>query len=200
MGALRRVGLRGRRWLALLLPLVVIGCTDGPKVTLLTNEEYFNALIPYLTGAKQEIAVSMFLFSPGEQETNRAHQVQAALIDAAKRGVQVQVFLDRSEGQDFSTEANRSVAKELRRHGIKVRLDSPARTTHTKLVVIDQRYVFLGSHNFTHSALRHNNEASVLLDSPQIAKQVLSYVHRIEAESRHEQTSKREGERPYVRR
>ncbi|MBI3327914.1 MAG: phospholipase [Nitrospinae bacterium] len=190
---------QGGRW-AVLLTLAVVGCTQEPKVTFLANGEYFNTLIPYLARAKQEIAVSMFLFSPGEQETNRANQVKEALIDAAKRGIQVQVFLDQSEGQDFSTDANRGVAKELRRRGIKVRLDSPARTTHTKLVVIDQRYVFLGSHNFTHSALLHNNEASVLIESPEIAKQALTYVQRIEEESRHEQTSKRARERPHASR
>ena len=52
-------------------------------------------------------------------------------------------------------EANRGVANELTQQGITVQFDSPTRKTHTKLVIIDQRDVFLGSHNFTHSALRH---------------------------------------------
>jgi phosphatidylserine/phosphatidylglycerophosphate/cardiolipin synthase-like enzyme len=46
-------------------------------------------------------------------------------------------------------------------------------------VVIDQRYLLRGSHNFTHSALRHNNEASVLIESPQLARQALAYLQRI---------------------
>jgi phosphatidylserine/phosphatidylglycerophosphate/cardiolipin synthase-like enzyme len=169
---------RGNKWLAL-LPLCVMACTQEPRVTLLENEEYFDTLISHLTRAKQEVVVSMFLFAPGDHDNNRANRVREALIEAAKRGVRVQVFLDISGDEDFSTEANRGVAKDLRRHGGTVRFDSPGRTTHTKLVVIDQRYLLLGSHNFTHSALRHNNEASVLIESPQLARQALAYLQRI---------------------
>jgi phosphatidylserine/phosphatidylglycerophosphate/cardiolipin synthase-like enzyme len=169
---------RGNQWLVL-LPLCVMACTQEPHVTLLENEEYFATLISQLTQAKQEVVVSMFLFAPGDHENNRASQVREALIESAKRGVRVQVFLDISGDEDFSTEANRGVAKDLRRHGITVHFDSPGRTTHTKLVVIDQRYLLLGSHNFTHSALRHNNEASVLIESPKLARQALAYLQRI---------------------
>jgi phosphatidylserine/phosphatidylglycerophosphate/cardiolipin synthase-like enzyme len=172
--------------LAVLLPVMLISCQREPRVTWLTNETYFDALISHITQAKQEIVVSMFLFAPGDHEHNRATQVKEALIDATKRGVQVRLFLEVSDGEDFSTEANRGVAKDLRRQGIAVQFDSPARTTHTKLVIIDQRYVLLGSHNFTHSALRHNNEASVLIESPKLAQQALAYVQSIGEESAQE--------------
>jgi phosphatidylserine/phosphatidylglycerophosphate/cardiolipin synthase-like enzyme len=169
---------RGNGWLVL-LPLVVMGCTQEPRVTFLANEEYFDTLIPHLSQANQEVVVSMFLFAPRDHDNNRANQVREALIEAAQRGVRVRVSLDVSDDEDFSTEANRGVAKDLRRHGITVHFDSLGRTTHTKLVVIDQRYLLLGSHNFTHSALRHNNEASVLIESPKLARQALAYLQRI---------------------
>jgi phosphatidylserine/phosphatidylglycerophosphate/cardiolipin synthase-like enzyme len=178
-----------RGWLALLLLLILLGCTQEPRVTFLPNEAYFDALIPHLTQAKQEIVLSMFLFAPGDHENNRANQVREALIEAVKRGVRVRVFLDISADEDFSTEANRGVAKDLRRHGVTVQFDSPERTTHTKLVIIDQRFVLLGSHNFTHSALRHNNEASVLIESPKLAQQALAYLQRIEQLSTQERAS-----------
>jgi phosphatidylserine/phosphatidylglycerophosphate/cardiolipin synthase-like enzyme len=176
-------------WLALLLLLILVGCTQEPRVTFLPNEAYFDALIPHLTQAKQEIVLSMFLFAPGDHENNRANQVREALIEAVKRGVRVRVFLDVSDDDNFSTEANRGVAKDLRRHGVTVQFDSPERTTHTKLVIIDQRFVLLGSHNFTHSALRHNNEASVLIESPKLAQQALAYLQRIEQLSTQERAS-----------
>ena len=62
--------------------------------------------------------------------------------------------------------------------------DSPHKTTHTKLVVIDQRLIFLGSHNFTQSALKYNNEISVLLDSPDIAKNARDYMLKIIKEAK----------------
>jgi phosphatidylserine/phosphatidylglycerophosphate/cardiolipin synthase-like enzyme len=185
--------------LSALLLLLMTGCTQEPRVTLLANEAYFEALIPHLTQAKEAIVISMYLFALGDHESNRANQVKEALVDAAKRGVRVRLFLENSADEDFSTEANRSAAAELERQGIAVQFDSPTRTTHTKIVIIDQRYVFLGSHNFTHSALRHNNEASVLIESPKLAQQVLAYLHRIGELSVQERASGSERKRPLAR-
>ena len=192
-----RVGKRQlAAWWAILLPVLLIGCPREPRVTWLANEAYFEALISHMTQAQHQIVISMFLFAPGDHENNRATQVKEALIDATKRGVQVRLLLEVSDGEDFATEANRGVAKELRRQGIIVQFDSPARTTHTKLVIIDQRYVLLGSHNFTHSALRHNNEASVLIESPKLAQQALAYLQRIGGPSAQERILGPEQRRP----
>jgi phosphatidylserine/phosphatidylglycerophosphate/cardiolipin synthase-like enzyme len=54
--------------------------------------------------------------------------------------------------------------------------DSPGTTTHTKVAVIDGRYIFLGSHNLTNSALKYNHELSVFIDSPELAGKTLRYI------------------------
>ena len=64
----------------------------------------------------------------------------------------------------------------MRKHGIKVNFDSPKTTTHTKLVVIDRRYSMVGSHNFTHAALKYNNELSLLIDDRDLAQQLTDYM------------------------
>ena len=186
-------------WLAIVLAVILTGCTQEPRVTFLPNEAYFEALLPHLTQAKHEIVISMFLFAPGDHERNRANQVKEALIGAHKRGVRVRLSLEDSDGEDLTAEANRGVAKELTGQGLTVVFDSPARKTHTKLVIIDQRYVFLGSHNFTHSALRHNNEASVLVESPKLAQQALMYLQHIGELGAQESVSATERGRPSAR-
>jgi len=61
-------------------------------------------------------------------------------------------------------------------HNISVKLDeSSGRTTHTKLVIIDGKIVFLGSHNWTQSALQRNHEVSVLIYDEDVAKILLRY-------------------------
>ncbi len=186
-------------WLAILLVVILIGCTQEPRVTFLPNEAYFQALIPHLTQAKHDIVVSMFLFASGSHEHNRANQVKEALIGATKRGVRVRLFLEDSDGEDLTAEANHGAVKDLTRQGITVVFDSPARKTHTKLVIIDQRYVFLGSHNLTHSALRHNNEASVLIESPKLAQQALIYLQHVRALGAQESVSATGRGRPSAR-
>ena len=73
------------------------------------------------------------------------------------------------------------MAQLLRKNRIEVRFDSPATTTHTKLVVIDNRYVFLGSHNLTQAALKHNHEVSLLLDNTALAREIADYIGRVRA-------------------
>ncbi|WP_243688574.1 phospholipase D-like domain-containing protein [Geotalea toluenoxydans] len=44
---------------------------------------------------------------------------------------------------------------------------------------MDSRYVFIGSHNLTQSALQHNNELSVMIDSPEMAAEIKAYLNRL---------------------
>jgi len=101
----------------------------------------------------------------------------AALGEAAGRGVKVSVLFERgkSEGDSVSA-ANRSSADRLADMGVSVGFDSPERTTHTKVAVFDEKTTIMGSHNFTHSALKYNNEVSVKINSPAFSKKVLNYV------------------------
>ena len=54
-------------------------------------------------------------------------------------------------------------------------LDEEDRTTHAKVLVVDDRHVIVGSHNWTRSALAANREWSVEIDDAVIA-------HHIQAE------------------
>jgi phosphatidylserine/phosphatidylglycerophosphate/cardiolipin synthase-like enzyme len=119
----------------------------------------------------------MYLFAPGGHQHNRADRVKEALIGATNRGV----------------------ANEVTQQGITVRFDSPTRKTHTELVIIGRRYVVLGSHNFTHSTLSRNNEASVSIESPTMARQALTYLQRIGDLGAHETVSATERGRPSAR-
>ncbi len=63
-------------------------------------------------------------------------------------------------------------------------LDSPRKTMHNKLIVIDQRLILLGSHNLTQSALKYNNEMSVLIDRPELAREARAYMLSLIEEAR----------------
>jgi phosphatidylserine/phosphatidylglycerophosphate/cardiolipin synthase-like enzyme len=76
---------------------------------------------------------------------------------------------------------NRETAQRLRRAGIDVSFDSPRRTNHTKAVVIDRTYTFLGSHNLTNSALKYNHELSLFVHSPELSREILHYITMLRA-------------------
>jgi len=109
--------------------------------------------------AKQELLVAVYAFTHDEL----AH----ALVRARKRGVTVQVVIDR----EFDAASHRSKGKFLDAQKIPLRrlsgLPAPKHDPnvglmHQKFAVIDRRIVFSGSYNWTHSADRSNDENLLL--------------------------------------
>lgn len=149
-------------------------------VKLLKDGQFFRVLSDHIADATHEIVVSMFLFKTRPDSSNRAHMILEDLITAQDRGVRVRVLLERTGRRDKSLNRdNLATSRRLRQHGVQVLFDSLDTTTHTKTIVIDKRFVFIGSHNLTHSALFHNHELSVLIDNPDMARDVIRYVQKL---------------------
>ncbi|GAM08533.1 cardiolipin synthase [Geobacter sp. OR-1] len=155
------------------------------RTTLLRNREFSEALTEGIRSAKKSVYLSFFLFKTTSARNNIPRRIAEELIQAKKRGLDVNVLLERpsrdrpQSGGDSLYADNRQTADLLARGGIKVYFDSPGVTTHTKVAVIDGRLVFIGSHNLSQSALQHNNELSVMLDSPELAAEVKAYLDRL---------------------
>jgi phosphatidylserine/phosphatidylglycerophosphate/cardiolipin synthase-like enzyme len=64
----------------------------------------------------------------------------------------------------------------LHSNGVNVKLDNETDTDHLKLVVIDNKIVYVGSRNWSESALYYNHEASVKIVSEEIAQSFIEYL------------------------
>ena len=183
--------------LALLLFLVyAVNASAGEKkprvaaepscpIVVLKNKDFFPALLKIIDDAQDEIFVSMFSFRTGVHKRSYPDRILAHLASAVKRGVKVQVILENTGNPaDALGGQNRQTKKLLEERGAVVYLDSPKKTTHTKLIVIDRRLVILGSHNLTQSALKYNNEISLLVDSPDLAFEIRNYMLAIVKEAK----------------
>ena len=146
-------------------------------VTLLRDAEFAGALFTGIRNARKIIVCSYYLFVV--QGKNESQRIVDELIRARRRGVEVRVILEKTRQKDRLNEENLHTAALLARGGIKVFFDDPDVVTHLKVTIIDSRYVLLGSHNLTEGALRRNNELSVLIDSPEIAGETLSYLNQL---------------------
>ncbi len=124
------------------------------------------------------IDIAVFLFKSNHPRSRPGMIIQE-LANASQRGVKVTVILERSKRDKNLNKENRKTAKFLEKNGVKVVYDSPSTTTHTKIVVVDRRYCFVGSHNFTQSAFKYNHELSLLVDSKDVAGKILEYVNTI---------------------
>ena len=186
-------GMRCRMTAAVLLPILLFFPLSGGtaqsgdkaavaspqavlEAKLLLDRDYFTALLEGLDRARAEIFLSAYLFRTIENARGYPEAVLKRLAAAVQRGVRVDMVLERSNSSDDLNRNNEETAERLKRAGIRVCMDAPDRVTHTKLVVIDRRYLLIGSHNLTQSALKFNHEASVWIDSAPLAGEALGYM------------------------
>jgi phosphatidylserine/phosphatidylglycerophosphate/cardiolipin synthase-like enzyme len=108
-----------------------------------------------LETAKQELLVAVYAFTSDD--------LANALVQAKKRGVAVQVVVDR----EFDRTNDNSKGKFLDAQKIPVRRlsgapgkpgDKDPGLMHQKFAIIDRRIVFSGSYNWTNSAENRNDE------------------------------------------
>jgi phosphatidylserine/phosphatidylglycerophosphate/cardiolipin synthase-like enzyme len=152
---------------------------EGCDVTLLMDGDYFPALQKGIRQARQEIALSVFYFKTTGGRDSHSEEILTDLLAAATRGVRVDVVFEKGRPGDNVSRDNEKAARRLKKGGVRVCMDTPDTTTHAKLVVIDRRFLFIGSHNLTQSALKYNHEVSVLIDSAPLAEDALRYVKSI---------------------
>ena len=148
-------------------------------VQALADAAYYDTLAALIKSAVQRIDLAMFLFKTSPAGDNRPAGLVRDLVAARQRGVEVRVILEYSSHDQPLNMANQATAQVLRKGGVAVFFDSPGRTNHAKLAVIDRRYCLVGSHNFSQSALKHNHEFSLLLDNPDLAEEILTYMETI---------------------
>jgi len=116
----------------------------GNKAELLKNgDEIFPAMTREIRAAKRSVNLEIYIFQPDEA----GRQFADAMIDAAKRGVQVRFLID-SWGSKLG-----DLEQPLKNAGVNVRKYRPVRLfsiykvgkrTHRKILVIDGRIAYTG--------------------------------------------------------
>jgi phosphatidylserine/phosphatidylglycerophosphate/cardiolipin synthase-like enzyme len=81
-----------------------------------------------------------------------------ALLDAKKRGVHVDVLLDRSNEQERHSDLHVFLE-----NGLPPLIDGNHAIAHNKVIIIDQKTVVTGSYNFTNQAEHENAENLLIL-------------------------------------
>jgi len=156
------------------------GKSHAATLTMLPDEAFYDALSSGIRRARREIKGGFFLFKATGSQGNLPRALVDELVAARRRGVNVVIQLERdAPGGGSVYEQNRQTASLLGEGGVRVRFDGPKTTTHVKAMVIDGRYVYLGSHNLTQSALKFNNELSVMVDSREFAEEVTTYLDNL---------------------
>lgn len=101
--------------------------------------------------AEESIDISMYTFTD--------LILADALINAKERGVEVRIYLDRSQVYARYTQSIYFVQKEL-----EVRISSNRYIMHNKFAVIDSELLITGSYNWTKAANNKNDENVMIVD------------------------------------
>jgi len=121
---------------------------DNPELIIIKN----------IDDAKEFINIAMYTFTDRE--------IAQAIIRARDRGVDIKIYLDRSQ-----VNAKYSKSRYFVNNGIEgIRISSNNYIMHNKFAVIDNKIVITGSYNWTASAGERNDENLLLIDDKNIIK------------------------------
>lgn len=154
------------------------------EVKLINNRDYFTAAFHLIENAENEIKMTVYqgAIYPGHKGSF-SNLIFAALSEKASEGLDVQVIIEATNWNITNSERNKLLSEKLKQYGVQVFYDSPEVLSHNKLIIIDNKYTFVGSHNHSFYAQEKNNEASVLIKSEDIAQRYINYFYMIRGNS-----------------
>jgi phosphatidylserine/phosphatidylglycerophosphate/cardiolipin synthase-like enzyme len=108
------------------------------------------AVVKELRSARREILVQAYSFT--------SEPITLALVDAKKRGVHVELILDKSNETERYSELHVFLEK-----GLAPLIDAHHAIAHNKVMIIDKKTLVTGSFNFTNQAELENAENLLIL-------------------------------------
>jgi phosphatidylserine/phosphatidylglycerophosphate/cardiolipin synthase-like enzyme len=114
------------------------------------------AVVKEINAAKTTLLVQAYSFTSAP--------IAKALVDVHKRGVKVQVILDKSQRTE-----KYSSADFVAHAGIPTLIDAKHAIAHNKIMVVDDQTVITGSFNFTRSAEQDNAENLLVIRDRMLA-------------------------------
>ena len=171
--------MKPKAWLPIILILLlflsgsqtVAQPVEKPKISVYfsPNGGCTEAILAEIANAKTSILMQAYIFQSAD--------IAKALVSALKRGVKVEVILDRRQRKETY-----GIADFLANSGIPTRIDSAHAYAHNKVMVIDEATVITGSFNFTKSAEDKNAENLLVIKDKEIA---LKYAENWKEHAKH---------------
>jgi cardiolipin synthase len=156
--------LEGEKWYPHVEPLalgVARGISDGPDEDF---DKLRMVILGAITSAKSSIKIASPYFLPDGE-------LIAALRIAALRGVDVKILLPGTSNLRMVKWASDACLEELLKEGCRIYLSQPP-FDHSKLMVVDDTWVLLGSANWDSRSLALNFEFNIECYDVELAKAV----------------------------
>ena len=115
------------------------------------------AIVNQIDNTKSEILIQAYSFTSAP--------IAKALVNAHKRGVHVEIILDKSNKSE-----KYSAGDFIAHMGVTTYIDSQHAIAHNKIIIIDKETVITGSFNFTKAAEEKNAENLLIIRNKKLAE------------------------------
>jgi len=141
------------------------------------NIKIFDASYPkvikeLIKSCNKSLYIIMFYFRFEDEPDYVTDELVSEIIKAKERGVNIKIIIDQDEENDpyNSKEINKDIYEFLKNKDIEVIFDLPEKLTHTKLFIIDEEHIVIGSHNLTAGSFYVYDDTSIYIDSKKLAR------------------------------
>ncbi len=136
---------------------------------ILIGRDYLPQVLRLVEAAKKSIYIIIFDWKLyAKPHITKEVMLITAVQAARQRGVDIKVIAN-----------NDYLQAELAQIGIKAKRCKFYKIVHAKLIIIDEKIVVLGSHNFTNTAFDRNLEISAQIEEPDNTKILLDYFNSL---------------------
>lgn len=150
------------------------------NVLPVVNADYIPFIISLIDSATSTIDILMF--SGKYYRGKRNHVVNAywhALQRAAARGVKIRLLLNSNFYLGNNLQDNQFIVKSFKTQNFQTGFAGKSTRLHSKLFIVDEEYVLIGSHNTSQRAFKANFETSIAVKSHELADIFKSHFDRL---------------------
>lgn len=139
------------------------------KTRTIIGNEFAIKVIPLIKQTRKSIDIIVYDWHwYPDQIGSGIQKFNNAIIDAKKNSKRVRAILK-----------NRDTLHILTKNKIQTKKWLSSKTLHTKLMIIDNEIVILGSHNYTMNAFNINYEISVIIQDEEVVKRLKNYFENL---------------------
>ncbi|HON57104.1 MAG TPA: phospholipase D-like domain-containing protein [bacterium] len=144
------------------------------SVLPLIDKEYYNILLNEISAAENSIDVIMYII----EKHAAVKKILDALIAKKKQGLRVRVIVSDADKtvNPALYDCNNYNVDYLNLNGVTAMINKNNSTTHDKLILIDNKTLIIGAHNWSYSALFRSSETSLLIKAENDLIAAIDYI------------------------
>ena len=143
---------------------------------ILSGDDFLNSAHLLIDAARETIWISTFKVEMGNKSKhNKLNAFFNTLATKAAAGLDVRLLTNKQGEQGHVPHTNAQVINYLKKKDIRVRHLRNSRICHAKMILVDDQYAIIGSHNLSIKSCHNNFEISYLIT----ALDVVSHLVRI---------------------